>query len=520
MEDVGTVSAEPVGSDRGKQSQHVNGPTERYREGVDQDSVPYLDALRAHAGRKPARLYVPGHKGGVGADRALVEAVGERALELDIPSLIPGIDVGEEPTPFQRAQELAAEAWGAKRSWFLLNGASQGNHAACLALRHAGKRIVVQRNAHSSVVDGAILAGLEPSFVAPELDRDLGIAHCVTPEALDDALAATPDASGAICVSPTYFGACADVAALARVAHERGLPLVVDEAWGAHLHFSPELPASALASGADMTISSTHKIIGSLTQSAIVHLGHDSLVDEQVLDRVVTLLESTSPSSLLTMSLDAARRLAATQGEALLAETLAALRDARERIRAIPGLDVLDDRLLAPGVAGWDPLRLTVDVRATSITGHEFAERLRDTADVYCELATEAVVVAAFGMGGESVPLADRFVAGLQRVADGIGVKNEQHGLPFAVPPPWGPMEMVPRDAFLGPQEAVPLAMAEGRVAAESLAAYPPGIPNVLPGERLTRSTLDFITQTLAHGGHLRGASDRTLKTIRVAIEE
>ena len=292
---------------------------------MDQGAVPYVDALREHAERNPARLYVPGHKGGAGADPALADGVGPRALEMDIPALIPGIDVGPEPTPFQQAQRMAAEAWGAKRSWFLLNGASQGNHAACLALRHAGTRVVVQRNAHSSVVDGSILAGLVPTFVAPELDPELGVAHCVTPEALDAALDATPDAVGAICVSPTYFGACADVAALAEVAHGRGVPLVMDEAWGAHLRFSPELPASALESGADMVISSTHKIVGSLTQSAIVHVGEDGRIDEHVVDRVVTLLESTSPSSLLTLSLDAARRLAATEGRHLLEETLATL---------------------------------------------------------------------------------------------------------------------------------------------------------------------------------------------------
>jgi arginine decarboxylase len=369
------------------------------------------------------------------------------------------------------------------------------------------------------VIDGAVLAGIEPTFVAPELDPDLGVAHCVTPDALATALDSTPGAVGAICVSPTYFGACADVPALAEVAHARGLPLVMDEAWGAHLRFSPELPVSALEAGADLVISSTHKIVGSLTQSAIVHLGHTELIDENVIDRVVTLLESTSPSALLTLSLDAARRLAATQGETLLAETLGTLREARERIRQIEGLDVLDERLVSPGVAGWDPLRLTVDVRATGVTGLRIATLLRERADVFCELATETVVVGAFGMGGRAAPLADRFVAGLETVVGELGEHDPEHGVPFAVPPPWGPMEMVPRDAFLGPQEAVPLASAEGRIASESLAAYPPGVPNVLPGERLTRETLDFIIDTLEHGGYLRGAVDRTLETIRVVVE-
>src|SRR5437868_1669721 len=220
-----------------------------------QSGTPYLDALRAYAERDPGRFHVPGHKGGPGADPALVDAIGKRALALDIPALTSGIDVGPEPTPFQRAQELAAEAWGAGRTWFLINGASQGNHAAMLALAHAGEAVVVQRNAHSSTIDGVILSGLRPTFVAPELDPELGIAHCPTPEALAAALDRTPGAIGATVVSPTYFGAVADIRGLSAVAHERGLPLVVDEAWGAHLAFHEDLPEHALARGADLVIS-------------------------------------------------------------------------------------------------------------------------------------------------------------------------------------------------------------------------------------------------------------------------
>ncbi len=489
---------------------------------MDHERAPYLDALVEYAGRRPDRLNIPGHKGGSGADPELLEAIGAGALGLDIPALIPGIDVGPpSPTPFEQAQALAADAWGAERTWFLVGGASQGNQAACLAVRHAGHKIVIQRNVHSSAIDGSILAGLEPTFVAPEIDPELGVAHCVTADALATALDAEPHASAAMCVSPTYFGACADVAALASVAHSRGVPLIIDEAWGAHMHFSPELPASALDSGADLVISSTHKIVGSLTQSAMLHLGRTSRFDETIVDRVVTLLESTSPSSLLTASLDAARRLAATQGEALLAETIATLTGARERIRATGRLDVLDEGLTsARGVAGWDPLRLSVDVRGAGVTGHAFAAMLRDLEEIYVELASETVVVATFGVGGHARPLAERFLAGCERVLNELGSEEGERAVPFAVPPPWGPLDAIPRAAFLGPQEPIRLADAVGRISAESLAAYPPGIPNVLPGERLTQETLDFISQTLDHGGHLRGASDRSLETIRVVVEE
>lgn len=488
----------------------------------DQRRAPYLEALRAYAGRDPGRFHVPGHKGGPGADPELREAIGEKALALDIPALTEGIDTGVEPTPFEEAQRLAAGAWGARRSWFMINGASQANHVALLTLAHAGERVVVQRNAHSSTVDGCILAGLTPAFVAPELDPELGIAHCLAPERLDEALTATPDAVGATAVSPTYFGAVADVRALAEVAHSHGVPLIVDEAWGAHLAFHEDLPEHALAAGADLVISSTHKIVGSLTQSAMVHLGEASegRIDENVVDRAVTLVESTSPNSLLFGSLDAARRLAATRGHELLGETIHAMAVTREAVREIEGLDVLDERLAgSPGVHAYDPLRLAVDVRGTGATGYELARSMRERDDINLELFGENVVVAVFGMGEPAAPQGRRLVAALRHAVDALDAPGDREHEDFAPPPPWGPLAMSPRDAFLGPQEVVAASDAVGRIACESLAAYPPGIPNVLPGERLTAETLEYIRQALEHGGSLRGASDRRLETIRVVAE-
>ncbi len=487
---------------------------------ASQSDTPYLDALRAYAARLPGRLHVPGHKGGPGADPGLTEAIGPGALALDIPALTWGIDVGEEPTPFIEAQRLAAEAWGASRTWWLVNGASQGNHAALLTLAHRGTQVVTQRNAHSSTIDALIMSGLRPTFVAPELDPELHIAHCMTPEALERALDETPGAVGATVVSPTYFGAVADIAGLAEVAHGRGVPLVVDEAWGAHLAFHPDLPAHALSLGADLVISSIHKIVGSLTQSAMIHLGHGELIEESVVDRCVTLIESTSPNSLLFGSLDAARRSAAVSGEDMLGETLAALRRVRQAVREIPGLEVLDERLAgAPGVFDYDPLRLAIDVRGTTASGFELARLVREQNDVHLELAGENVMVAVFGMGEPAGLAAKRLVGALRQAVDTVSEQPAAAARePFAPPPPWGELVMTPREAFLGPQEVVATGDAVGRVAAESLAAYPPGIPNVLPGERLTAETLQYIEQTLAHGGSLRGASDRELRTLRVAL--
>ena len=484
-----------------------------------QSDTPYLDALRAYAARDPGRFHVPGHKGGAGADRGLVEAIGAGALALDVPALTYGIDVGEEPTPFAEAERLAAEAWGARRTWWLVNGASQGNHVALLALGHSGHCVVTQRNAHSSTIDALVMSGLRPTFVSPELDPELHIAHCMTPEALDQALRDTPEAAGATVVSPTYFGAVADIAGLAGVAHGHGVPLVVDEAWGAHLAFHEDLPAPALSLGADLVISSIHKVVGSLTQSAMIHLGHGDLIEEGVVGRCVTLMDSTSPNALLYASLDTARRLAATRGRELVGETLRALATARDAIREIPGLDVLDERLAgAPGVFDYDPLRLAIDVRGTRMSGYELARRLREEHDVLMELAGENVMVAVYGMGEDAGAASQRLLAALGAVVESASVaEQDAEAVQFAPPPPWGELVMTPREAFLGPQEVVPAREAVGRVSSESLAAYPPGIPNVLPGERLTAETLDYIRESVAHGGYVRGGSDRQLKTLRVA---
>jgi lysine decarboxylase len=441
--------------------------------------------------------------------------IGLAALEHDIPALTWGIDLGPTPTPFEHAQRLAAGAWGAKRTWFLVNGASQGNLAAGLALAHYGDRVVLQRNGHSSTIDALVLSGMRPTFVAPEIDSELGIAHCITPESLERALAATPGAVGAWIVSPTYFGAVADVRTLAEVAHSFDVPLIVDEAWGAHLAFHEALPEHALAAGADLVISSTHKIVGSLTQSAMLHLG--GRLDEDIVDRTITLTESTSPNSLLCASLDAARRRAAVHGRELIEETVRAADAAREQIRAIPGLDVLDGRFIGrAGVFGYDPLRLAVDVRGLAIDGFDVARRLRENADINLELAGQHVVVGVFGMGGQPGMLAERFIAALRDVAAEVGLAADGAKARFAPAPPWGELVMTPREAFLGAQEVVPAAEAVGRIAAESLATYPPGIPNVLPGERLTAETLAYIQRTLELGGSIRGASDRLLHTVRV----
>src|SRR3712207_3429563 len=336
----------------------------------EQPTAPYLDAVVAYAFRGTARFHVPGHKGGPGADPGVRKAIGTDALAADVPQDIHGVDLGPSPTPYERAERLAAESFGAARTFFLTNGATQGNHSLCLALAPLGTRIVAQRNSHASIVDGLVLSGGLPSFVAPEYDDELGITHCVTPEALERALRDAPDAKAAFLVSPTYYGMAADIAALADVAHAAGVPLVVDQSWGPHFGFHEELPPTALSQGADAMLTSTHKIAGSLTQSAMLHVSDSGRVDIGAVARALRLLRSTSPSSLLMASLDSARRQLALHGEQLLWETLRAIEVARDKLETIEGIALVDSSLVGRmGVGGYDPLRIVLDVRGTGRTG-------------------------------------------------------------------------------------------------------------------------------------------------------
>jgi arginine decarboxylase len=486
----------------------------------EQPTAPYLDAVVAYGFRGPGRFHVPGHKGGPGADPGLGYALGDRALAIDIPQDIHGVDLGPRPTPYERAEALAAEANGAARTWFLTNGATQGNHALCLALAPLGAHVVAQRNAHASVVDGLVLSGGLPSFVAPAYDSELGMAHGVTPEALDAALAADPQARVAFLVSPTYYGMAADIEALARIAHARDVALVVDQSWGPHFGFHPDLPESALRLGADAVLTSTHKIVGSLTQSAMLHVAPTGRIDPAAVGRAIRLVRSTSPSSLLMASLDGARRQLAVHGEALLHETIAAAKATREKLATTPGIETIDyDFVGRPGVAAYDPLRLVLDTRATGRTGYEVADALRNAYDVQPELATVATIVCVLGIGQPMEALV-RFAGDVDEIVKriirpGAPVEALVRG-PGALS---NEMVVPPRDAFLGASEVVALEDAVGRISCESIAGYPPGIPALLPGERITADTAGYLRELVESGARLHGAADPTIRTIHVLAE-
>lgn len=500
------------------------GPRRNESDIVDaQRSAPYAEALRRFADTRPMSLMVPGHGTGArhGAEH-LAELLGEQAAAVDIPLMLDGIDLGEN-SPLAQAQQLAAEAWGARRTWFLTNGASQANRTAAIAVRGLGDRVLVQRSMHSSFTDGVLLSGLTPSFVQPAIDAHHGIAHGLTPAALAAALdreaAAGHPVSSVYVVSPSYFGSTADVAGLAEVAHAHDAALIVDGAWGAHFGFHPGLPDSPARLGADLVVSSTHKLAGSLTQSAMLHLGNSPFADrlESLVERAYAMTASTSMSSILMGSLDEARR-ALVLGEARIGEALGAADAIRDRLRSDDRFAIISDGFGAfPDIVEIDRLRVPIDVSALGRSGHWVRGRLSEQHGIYVEISTATSIVAV--IGALTVPDAERVIAALDEVASAAladpGASTAAQ--PFPELPAPGALRMLPRDAYFGGSEVIPAAAAVGRVSADTLAAYPPGIPNLLPGEEITAETVAFLQAVAASPtGYVRGAVDASVSGIRV----
>lgn len=479
--------------------------------------APYAEALRRNSREGWIRLGVPGHQDQPDRHRALASLAGPELLAMDIPMFTEGVDLpmpdSDEPSPLEQALHLAAAAWGARRTWFLTHGASQGNHVACLALRTLGPSAVVQRSVHTSVIDGAILAGLRLEFVQPNVDPHLGIAHGVTAEALASQLAEHPEAVAAYVVTPSYFGAVADVPALVEVAHRHGVPIVIDEAWGSHFGFHSDLPKSALQQGADLVVSSTHKLGGSLTQSAMLHLGDTEYADvlEPLIVRAMNTLATTSPSAILFASLDLARRDIQLNFPDGIAETIADV----ERLRAVlnaEGRFVDPDPSIhaSPDVVALDPLRFVVDTRSGGVPGYVARRLLEEQSRIHVEMATDSCIVGLVGAGS-------RF--DVDFVAEALHALP-QHDLADHPPihlPPNGDRAMDLREAYFSPSEIVTAAEAVGRVSADALAAYPPGVANVLPGEIITGEVVDFLRMTAASPyGWVRGSLDPDVSRLRV----
>ncbi len=462
--------------------------------------APLLDAwLRFHE-QPPTPFTIPGHK-------QRHDLVGD-VVAGDVP-LYAGLDTMKlTGGVLAEAEQRAARLWGADFCRFSSGGATHANQAVALALGGDGGKVVVSRTLHRSLLLGLVLAGLTPVWVRPDVDAATGLPLGVPPGAVERALAEHPDVRAVFVGDPSYVGTVGDLARLADVTHEHDLPLVVDAAWAAHFGFHPDLPRHALQLGADAMIVSAHKTLPAWSQAALV-LARTDRLDPGRLDAGVEASATTSPAGVVLASIDASRALLERDGEQLLGAAMDATGAARERLKAVEGVVALD----GPDV---DPLKLTLALHGSGADGVA-VERDLLAAGLPVEAAERDVIVAVVSLAdtAESLgALTDALVSSIQRHrgAPRPVVGPAVYGVePVAV--------LAPRAAFFAPHETVAARDAVGRVSTELIAPYPPGIPVLAPGERITDATLAALEDARAAGVRIAYAADPTLATLRVVRE-
>jgi len=481
---------------------------------LNQSQTPIIDALQDWVTKTHAPFYTPGHKRGIGINSLLKQRWGADVFGWDLPEL-PGLDNLQAPSGMiASAQALAAEVFGAQQTWFLVNGSTAGVIAAILATCGEGDKIILPRNIHSSAIAGIIHAGAVPIFITPEYDRELDIAHSITPESVKFALEQHPDAVAVMVVYPTYYGACGDLAAIAEIVHSYDLPLLVDEAHGAHFGFHADLPPAALSMGADLTVQSTHKLLGALTQSSMLHV-NSHRIDRDRISRSLRLLQSTSPSYLLLASLDAARQQMALNGEELMSQTLELAKIARAKISQIEGLAVFELETTTPGCKYLDPTRLTVTVTGLNLTGFAADEILTERLGIVAELPSIRHLTFIISLGNTLADI-DRLVRALVELATNHAQEKCLELRSIELPRILTSMAITPRQADRSRHLGVSIDDAVGKISAESICPYPPGIPVLIPGEIITSEAVDYLRQILDLEGEIVGCSDPDLETILI----
>lgn len=481
---------------------------------LDQCKTPLFDALMEYVDRKTIPFHVPGHKKGVGIDEEFKKFIGENPFKIDV-TVFKLVDSLHHPTgPIKKAQELAADAYGSKASFFCIHGTSGAIQAMIMSVVKSGDKIIIPRNVHKSVTSGIILSGATPVYMQPELDKRVGIAHGVTPETVEKALKENPDAKAVLIINPTYYGVATDIKKIADIVHSYDIPLIVDEAHGPHLGFNNKLPMSSIEAGADICCQSTHKIIGALTQCSLLHVGSER-IDVNRVQQILSLLQTTSPSYILMASLDCARRQIALNGKELLDKAINLANYAREEINKIPGFYCFGKEIIGnPGVFAIDPTKITITCRDLGITGFQLDMILSNKYHIQLELSDlyNGLAVGSFGDTKENI---DALINALKEISQEYK-NNENKKSDFIDIPAIPEQVQIPREAFNSEKVVLPLKDSRGRISGEFLLAYPPGIPVLCPGEIITEEIINYIQKLKDTGLYVQGTEDSEVNFIKV----
>ncbi|WP_135547016.1 aminotransferase class I/II-fold pyridoxal phosphate-dependent enzyme [Paenibacillus cymbidii] len=484
---------------------------------MDHRQAPLFDALVRHANASPVQFHIPGHKKGVGMDPEFRRFVGDNVLSIDLINIAPLDDLHQPTGVIAEAQKLAADAFHADYTFFSIQGTSGGIMTMILSVVSEGDKIIVPRNVHKSIMSAIIFAGAKPVFLSPVRDMNLGIDHGVTTSSVRRALEKHPDAKAVLVINPTYYGVCAHLQEIVELVHSYDIPVLVDEAHGVLIHFHDRLPMSAMAAGADMAATSVHKLGGSMTQSSVLNV-QGPRINMKRIQTIQSMLTTTSTSYPLLASLDAARRHLKLNGYELAQTAIDLAQHARRSINAIPGLYSFGEDILGTEATyDYDPTKVCIHVRKLGLTGYDAENWLRDRYNLEVELS-DMYNILCLVTPGDTRESIETLIEALRALAAEHHNVREENELVITIPD-IPQLSLSPRDAFYGDTEVIPFKQSAGRIIAEFIYVYPPGIPILLPGEVISQHNIDYITDHVEVGLPVKGPEDRTVQQVKVIVE-
>ena len=478
-----------------------------------QADAPIVEALEQMRSMRLVPLDVPGHKRGRG-NPELTRLLGEKCMSLDVNSMKPLDNLCHPVSVIRDAEALAAEAFGSAHAFFMVGGTTSSVESMILYALKQGDKIILPRNVHRSVINALVLCGGEPVYVSPEIDAGLGIPLGMKVSGVEDAIRRHPEAKAVLVNNPTYYGICSDVAAITKLAHEKGMLVLADEAHGTHLYFGKDLPLSAMAAGADLAAVSMHKSGGSLTQSSFLLAGPK--VSEGYLRQIVNLTQTTSGSYLLMASLDISRRNLALRGPEVFEKVVALSDYARDEINRLEGFYAYGrEKINGDTIFDFDETKLAVNTLGVGLAGIEVYDILRDEYDIQIEFGDIGNILAYISLGDRLQDI-ERLIGALSEIKrryqrDPKGMFRQEYIEPEVA--------TTPQKAFYAPRQSLPLDETAGRVAGEFVMCYPPGIPVLAPGERITPRILDYIRYAKAKGSSMTGPEDPDIEHLNVLKE-
>lgn len=475
-----------------------------------QKSAPVCEALKQFQRRRVVPFDVPGHKRGRG-NPELAQLLGEQCVGLDVNSMKPLDNLCNPVSVIRESEILAADAFGAAHAFFMVGGTTSSVQSMILSVCNSGQKIILPRNVHKSVINALILCGGIPVYVRPAIHPEIGVALGMEYTGIEAAVKANPDAVAILVNNPTYYGICSDLKAITNLAHANNMKMLVDEAHGTHLYFADDLPLSAMAAGADMAAVSMHKSGGSLTQSSLLLLGEN--MEPGHVRNIINLTQTTSASYLLLSSLDISRRNLALRGRESFARVIKMAEYARSEINEIGGFYAYGRELIdGVSVFDYDVTKLSVYTRNMGLTGIEVYDLLRDEYDIQIEFGDIGNILAYISIG-DRIRDIERLVGALEDIQRLYSRKTT--GLPFVdfIQP-----EVVysPQTPFYAQKESLPIRDTAGRISGEFVMCYPPGIPILAPGERITQQVIEHILFVREKGCSLQGAADPEVDYLQV----